>query len=96
MKMYLKSDLASAVIELNQMNEELKNENEKLKAELNAYHDLIDRIDYCYLEIDGSYGDMKKGGLAYCVADKVKYIRRKGWIPQSSTEELSEIEKENG
>lgn len=65
----------------------LMDENERLKAELNAYHDLINRIDYCYLQVDGSYGDMKKGGLAYCVADKVKYIRRKGWINQSNAEE---------
>lgn len=67
--------------------DELRKENERLNAELNAYHDLIDRIDYCYLQIDGSYGDMKKGGLAYCVADKVKYIHRKGWLNQPTTEE---------
>lgn len=66
---------------------ELEAENERLNTELNVYHDLIDRIDYCYLQIDGSYGDMKNGGLAYCVADKVKYIHRKGWINQPTTEE---------
>lgn len=38
MKMYLKNDLASAVIELNQMNEELQAENERLKTELKEKH----------------------------------------------------------
>lgn len=84
---YRKEDVDKALEEKDAKIKELEAEIERLNAELNAYHDLINRIDYCYLQIDGSYGDMKKGGLAYCVADKVKYIRRKGWINQPTTEE---------
>ena len=36
--------------------------------------DLIDRINYAYLETDGKYGD-----LAYVVSDKVKLIEKKLW-----------------
>ncbi|MCQ2124280.1 MAG: hypothetical protein MJZ25_08880 [Fibrobacter sp.] len=43
-----------------------------------AMVDLIDRIDYAYGQCgsDNPYGDMKNGGLAYPVADKVVYIKR--------------------
>lgn len=34
--------------------------------------DLVDRINYAYLQTDGMYGD-----LAYVVSDKVKLIERK-------------------
>ena len=41
------------------------------KEVTHAMLDLIDRIQYAYLETDGTYGD-----LAYVVSDKVKYIEK--------------------
>lgn len=45
---------------------------EKVSEEVIHYMlDLIDRINYAYLKIDGSYGDLHP-----CVSDKVKLIER--------------------
>lgn len=43
-----------------------------------ALIDVIDRVDYAYGECGSEhpYGDMKSGGLHYCVADKVVYVKK--------------------
>ena len=44
------------------------------KDAVNAMLDLIDRIQYAYLNVDGTYGN-----LHHVVSDKVKYIERLLW-----------------
>ena len=41
------------------------------KEAVTAMLDLIDRIQYAYLKVDGSYGDLHP-----VVSDKVKYIEK--------------------
>ena len=45
--------------------------NEVPKDVVHAMLDLLDRIQYAYLEIDGKYGDLHP-----VVSDKVKYIEK--------------------
>lgn len=48
---------------------------EKVPKEVVKYMlDLIDRINYAYLQTDGKYGN-----LAYVVSDKVKLIEKTLW-----------------
>ena len=45
--------------------------NEVPQEVVHAFFDLLDRINYAYLKIDGTYGDLHP-----VVRDKVKYIEK--------------------